>query len=122
MPYDVNSPTCLKLRKEIARLEKSFLVKLETEKQKKAETEQVAAKKKAAKKQKKAEKAKKKGELRKGKWSKEEEEYTQVIINAFQIGKQDYHVYISFHYTHLDLEYTPKNTTIYQKNNVSVQH
>ncbi len=28
-----------------------------------------------------------KGELRKGKWSKEEEEYTQVIINAFQIGK-----------------------------------
>jgi hypothetical protein len=27
------------------------------------------------------------GDLRKGKWSKEEEEYTQIIINAFQIGK-----------------------------------
>ena len=28
-PYDIDSPTCLKLSKEIARLEKSFLVKLE---------------------------------------------------------------------------------------------
>ena len=28
-----------------------------------------------------------KGELRKGKWSKEEEEYTEVLIHAFQIGK-----------------------------------
>ena len=28
-PYDIDSPTCLKLSKEIARLEKSFLIKLE---------------------------------------------------------------------------------------------
>lgn len=34
------------------------------------------------------------GELRKGKWSTEEEEYTQCIIHAFQIGKFSFNIYL----------------------------
>ena len=44
------------------------------------------------------------GELRKGKWSTEEEEYTQCIIHAFQIGKFSFNIYL-LHETLLPLTY-----------------
>ena len=46
-PYDMDSPTCLKLSKEIARLEKSFLVKLEQVLERRAQRKARSSKKRS---------------------------------------------------------------------------